>query len=320
MTTFLDAASTPETDWENAPNLIDGALNLELTAEGCNLDYWFGRVAGEMLSGTVNGHRPAAAVPDYMCRPGPLREVLIDEMSFRSMAEEKATRALGDLVILAPDLTTMDFYATQLMDEARHCRVFRRHLLELDVAEDELDEVVERVAGTDRDRVLNPLEQFAGPVRRSGDFIGGVVVLTILVEGILAPTAELSERKWRPLNPAAADIERGAGIDEIRHLTVGSNIVRRHLMDNPGDKPRIGALIKEGRALWAELPVFSVLQRREERYQEGLQQHRDVVGDFELRPGRRLIDTTPLERMEIAATWVLEMQQTRLAYMGLGGI
>ena len=72
------------------------------------------------------------------------------------------------------------------------------------------------------DAVLVPLEEFGIPIGRDhGDYIGGVVVLTVLVEGVLAPAAELSERKWRLLDPAAAQIERAAGIDEIRHLTRG---------------------------------------------------------------------------------------------------
>jgi hypothetical protein len=316
MTTDVDKPA-PETSWDEAPDLLTGALSLELTAEHCNLDYWFREVAGTMLAGTSNGHRPAAQVPEHMRRPGPLREALVEELAFRSIAEEKATRALGDLVSFAPDLTTMDFYATQLIDEARHCRVFRRHLLELGVAEEELADTVERVAGADRDRVLVPLEQFADQVRRDRDFAGGVVILTILVEGILAPTAELSERKWRPLNPAAADIERGAGMDEIRHLTVGSDIVRRHLIERPEEKARIAEIVERGRRLWDELPVLGVLERRENLYQQGLEQHRDLVGDYEIRPGRRLIDTTPLERIELAATWAAEMQDSRLKYMGL---
>ena len=95
----------------------------------------------------------------------------------------------------------MEFFATQLIDEARHSRVFRDHLVELGVPADELFATVEQVAGRDRDRVLIPLEDFGLPLAREGDFLGGVVLLTILVEGVLAPLAELSERKWRPLDP-----------------------------------------------------------------------------------------------------------------------
>jgi hypothetical protein len=146
-----------------------------------------------------------------------------------------------------------------------------------------------------------------------------VVVLTVLVEGVLAPAAELSERKWRPLDPAAAEIERGAGIDEIRHLTVGSSVVREHLRRFPEETDRLVALIRDGRKLWDHLPIFDMLWRRETWYQEGLRQHADVVGDYEIWPGKRLVDSTPEDRIGAAAEWAQRMQDNRLVYMGLSG-
>jgi len=307
-----------EADPERAPSLMDGAMSLELTAQTCTLEYWLHAVAQGTLRGLVRGHSPDAVVPDWMRAPGPLRQALVEEFAFRSIAEEKATRALSYLVLNAPDIAGMEFFATQLIDEARHSSVFRGHLLELGVPEAELLWTIEAVAGTDRDRVLVPLEEFGLPLgREHGDYIGGVIVLTVLVEGVLAPAAELSERKWRLLDPAAAEIERAAGIDEIRHLTVGSSIVRQHLLDHPDERPRLLALIERGRALWAGLPVLDVILRRETLFQEGMTALADVVGGYEIWPGRRLLDTTPEERLMTAATWSAQMQDSRLAYMGL---
>lgn len=307
-----------EASWDEAPRLIEGATELELTPHDCDLDYWIGAVAQGTLAGLVRGHAPESTVPDFMRADGPLREALIDEFAFRSISEEKATRALSYAVISAPDVWTMEFFGTQLIDEARHARVFRDHIVELGVPEDELFDTIERYAGADRDRILTPLEDFAIPVGKAGDFAGGVVILTILVEGVLAPLAELSERKWRPLDPAAADIERGANIDEVRHLTVGSSVVRQHLVDHPEDTDRLVELISRGRELWNSLPTPEVIFKREQLFQQGLEQHADVVGDYEIEDGRRLIDTTPEERLEMALRWSSEMQDGRLEYMGLG--
>ncbi len=318
MTALLDPQVPAEADLERAPGLLDGAMQLELTPQTCGIDYWLRAVAQGTLQGLVGGHRPGTPVPSFMREPGPLRSALVEEFAFRSIAEEKATRALSYLVLHAPDVVGMEFFATQLLDEARHSAAFRGHLLELGVPEDELFSTIEAVAGADRDRVLVPLEEFGLPLgQRDGDFIGGVIVLTVLVEGVLAPAAELSERKWRLLDPAAAEIERAAGIDEIRHLTVGSSVVKQHLAAHPEDLPRLQALIDRGRALWAGLPVLDVLLRRETLFQQGLEEHAAVVGDYELWPGRRLVDTTPEERLLTAATWSQEMQESRLAYMGL---
>ena len=322
MTTMAERAESvipAEADIDRAPGLLGGAMSLDLTPQRCNLEYWLGAVAQGTLRGLVRGgHRAEAATPVWMREPGPLRQALIEEFAFRSIAEEKATRALSYLVLYAPDIDTMEFFATQLIDEARHSSVFRGHLVELGVAQDELHATIEQVAGEDRERILVPLENFGLPLGRdAGDFIGGVCVLTVLVEGVLAPAAELSELKWRLLDPAAAEIERAAGIDEIRHLTVGSAVIRQYLQANPGELPRLKDLIERGRAMWASLPVLDMILRRERLFQEGMQQLRHVVGDHELAPGKRLIDSTPEERLMMAATWSMELQDSRLAFMGL---
>lgn len=306
-----------ETSLERAPGLLEGARTLALTAEGCNLEHWLHTVAQGTLRGLVDGHRPEVRTPSWMREDGPLRQALLEEFAFRSVAEEKATRALSYLVLSAPDTATLEFFTTQLVDEARHSAVFRSHLLELGVAQDELADTVARVSQADVDRVLVPLEEFGLPLGRDGDFVGGVVVLTVLVEGVLAPAAELSERKWRLLDPAAAEIERAAGIDEIRHLTVGSSVVREHLLRHPHERARIADLVERGRRLWSELPVLDVVLRREVLFQQGMEQMADVVGDDEVWPGRRLVDTTAEERLMTAATWSAEMQAERLAFMGL---
>ena len=307
-----------EADWNQAPGLIEGAKQLRLTPGECNLDYWFSAVPQGTLQGLVHGHTPQAHIPDYMLRPGPLRNAIMDEFAFRSIAEEKATRAITYMIASAPDVDNMEFFSTQLIDEARHSRVFRGHLLELGVPESELFSTIQKISGEDSRRILVPLEEFALPmIREQRDFMAGVVILTILVEGVLAPAAELSERKWRVLDPAAAQIERGANIDEIRHLTVGSSVVSQYLIDHPEEKPRLLDIIVRGRKLWSELPTTDVIIRREMYFQEGLMQQAQTVGDYEIWEGKRLIDTTPEERLVAANTWSMEMQNSRLEYMGL---
>lgn len=311
--------STPrEADWQEAPGLLEGATQLELTPQKCHLDYWISAVPQGTLAGLVRGHSPEAEVPDYMRRPGPLRDAIMDEFAFRSIAEEKATRAISYLVAYAPDVDSMEFFSTQLIDEARHSRVFRGHLLELGVPQAELFDTIQRLSGEDSRKILVPLEDFALPLMRDQrDFIAGVVILTILVEGVLAPAAELSERKWRLLDPPAAQIERGANIDEVRHLTVGSAVVRQYLLNRPEEKPRVLDVITRGRKLWDDLPTDDTIMKRELYFQEGLEQHADVVGDYEIWDGRRLADTSPEERLDAANTWSAEMQDSRLRYMGL---
>jgi len=305
-----------EADWDAAPSLLDGATNLELTQQDCNLRYWLSAVPAGTIGDRIDGHDPGIGVPEYMRRPGPLYDAMTQEYAFRAMAEEKAARGLAFLVPLAPDVDCMEFYVTQVVDEARHAMVFRNHLVELGVPAARLAEAMEEFAGADRAAILDPLEKFALQIMRE-DFLGGVVMITVIIEGALAPAAELSERKWRVLDPAASQIDRGAAIDEIRHLTVGAAIARQHLIANPGDRPRVLELITEGMRMWDELPVADLLGRREALFQEGMREQAHVIGDYEIWPGRRLIDTTADERQETAHRWSNDMKAARLRYMGL---
>ncbi|MFJ3880984.1 VlmB-like protein [Streptomyces sp. NPDC090077] len=309
--------TTPvEADWDRAPSVLEGARTMELTTRDCNLPYWLRHVAGTMLRRLSDGSVPDAGPTDAVCTPGPLRDAIVDEFTFRHLAEEKAARALSFLVFHAPDTDDLEFFSTQLVDEARHARIFREHLLRVGLSPEEIAAEVARTASTTAAAVLDPLEEFGLRVLRDeGDYYGGVLVLTVLVEGILAPAAELSERKWRPLDPAAALVERGANMDEIRHLAVGSSVVRRYLTEHPGQRPRLLEIVTEGRRLWEKLPMQEVLFRRESLFQEGLAEHAALIGDYEVWPGRRLVDTGIEERMEAAARWSQETQDTRLEYM-----
>ena len=315
MTTAIPA----EAGWDTAPGLLDGAKSLTLTAAQCNLPYWLGAVAQGTLAGRAQrGHAAGCPTPDVMRRPGPLREALILELGQRSVAEDKATRLLAHFVARAPGVPELEFYATQLMDEARHAQVFRDHLVELGVPAGDLTATLAAVSADYSREVLEPIEEFSlRVVRDEGDFVGGVAIFTIVIEGVLAPAAELSERKWEPLDPAASEIARGAAIDEIRHLTVGSSIIREHLIADPHYRPRLMDIMREGRKLWDSLPDKTYVMQREDLFQQGMAEHADLIGDYEVWPGRRLLDTTGEERYATAERWTEEMAVSRLDYMGL---
>ena len=257
MTTERQIA--PEADWEQAPNILAGATEVELDPHDCDLEYWIHNVAQGSLKGLVRGRRPTSRVPAVLREDGPLRDSLMAEMAFRSLSEEAATKACALVTMAAEDATGLEFYATQTLDEARHAQSFRCHLLDLGVPEAELTDTMERVAGEDRDRVLGPLWDWGLPAF-DNTFINGVVIVTVILEGVLAPTTELSERKWKVISEATADIERGACVDEIRHLAAGSWFVRDHLeRHGEPERQRVLELITEGRRRWEALPTAEIL-------------------------------------------------------------
>ena len=308
-------------DFNRAPRLLEGATRYELSPDECSIEFWLTAVAQGTLHGLVRGRRPDAAVPDFVRAPGPLRDNLMAEFAFRSLTEVEATRICALATAAAPNPAYMSFFATQTLDEARHADVFRSHLVDLGVPAEELHETVERLARQDVLRLVDPMWQWGETVlerNAATRFVDIVSVITVLLEGVLAPVTELSELKWKGISPATADIERGACVDEIRHLSVGSWIVRQHVLDNPSDTQRLVELIAEGRQIWAKLPTAEIIFAREQLFQAGILLHRDRIGDYEIFPGRRLVDTTPEERLLRALQWSEDIQRSRLAYMGLG--
>lgn len=308
-------------DFDRAPGVLEGATEFDLSPQECGLDFWLPSVAQGVLVGLDRGKRPGSTVPDYLREPGPLRDNLMGEFAFRSLSEWEATRLCGLITALAPDIPTMEFYSTQAIDEARHSQTFRSHLVDLGVPEDELFETVNRISGADAERIFPPVWEWGLPKVDPNDpraFIDCVVLVTILLEGVLAPTTELSERKWKPISQATADIERGACVDEIRHLAVGSWIIREYVEKHPEDKDRVVEFVADGRRMWSELPTVELIVRRETQFQEAMELHRDKIGDeYEIFPGRPLVETTVEERLMTALQWSEEVQDTRLRYMGL---
>lgn len=303
-------------DWDKAPGIIEGATDVEIDPRECGIDYWISNVAQGSLMGLVRGRKPESEAPDFLKEPGPLRDSLISEFAFRSLTEEAATKACALVAAAADDVAGLEFYTTQALDEARHAQTFRDHLIDLGVPPDEVRATVEQYAGANRDRILEPLWDWGVPVFGK-KFINGVAIVTILLEGVLAPTTELSERKWKPLSPATTDVERGACVDEIRHLAAGSWFIRQHLIDHPDDRQELVDLLVEGRRFWDELPTAEVIIERELLYQQGIEQHRDRIGDYEIFPGRPLVETTAEERLLMALKWSQTVQAQRLEYMGL---
>jgi hypothetical protein len=303
-------------DWDAAPGLLEGVATIEVDPRECGIEHWLAHVAQGPLLGLVRGHRPDAEVPEFLRQPGPLRENLICEFAFRSLTEEAATRISARVAAGADDVVGLEFYTTQALDEARHAQTFRDHLLDLGVPPDELHATIAARAGADCERLMEPMWSWGLPAAED-KFVNGVAIVTILLEGVLAPTTELSERKWRCMSRATADIERGACVDEIRHLAAGSWFVRRHLLEHPGDRRSLIDLLRDGRRVWSELPIVEIVVERELQYQQGIEQHREQIGDYEIFPGRRLIDTTAEERLMMALRWSREVQTQRLTYMGL---
>jgi hypothetical protein len=76
-------------------------------------------------------------------------------------------------------------------------------------------------------------------------------------------------------------------------------------------------IVTAGRRLWDEVPVLKYVLRRENLFQEGMREHAGLLDGYEVFPGRKLLETTPTERYDIAERWSDEMAAARLRYMDL---
>jgi hypothetical protein len=296
--------------------LVRDALDASLDVRTCNLDFWLREVATR-FGALRRGRCEDAVVPPWMLEDGPLRTSIMEEFGFRARTEEAAVRSITHMVRCAPSLAAMDFYATQLVDEARHAFVFRHHLVDLGVEADRVDAEVQRISGDKVSAIIEPLERFIEPTIAREDFIGMVVFLGIIAEGALAPAAEMSTLRWADVDPPAAEIGYGANLDEIRHLGVGTSLVREHVLRHPHERARLLEMIQAGLGLFAQLPLAEALVRRERLFQEGLRQHHDRFRGFEFVNGRLLVDTTVEERLGLQQRWSDEMRTARMIQMGL---
>jgi hypothetical protein len=309
----------PLIDFDNPGDLINSVVDSVIRPADSGVNAWIRDVAQGTLAGLVNGHRPTTSVPSLMRQQGPLREALMHEFAFRAYAEEYATRGLCLIAAIAPTIEEMEYFVTQTIDEARHAACFREHLVELGVPVSALAATQEHLAKDDRDSILQPWDKWGRALlEERKDYLAGVALTTILIEGVLAPAAALSEIKWRRFDPVASEIAQTANNDEMRHLAVCATIIRERLLSHPQEKYRLMDFIIEGLTRWSNVPITEMVIQREMLYQAGLAEHKTRLGDLEIVPGIRLAETTVEQRLEIATRWSRELQANRLTYMGLG--
>lgn len=248
-----------------------------------------------------------------------LQKSLIQELSFKSLTEFYASRAILDIVKLAPSLEEYDFFNTLLIDETHHSYLFRSYLQKncYLALTDPINEMA-TVLNHSHLEVVQPFQDFIHKwVVEKNNFYAGVIIITIILEGVLAPTAELSERKWFPFYQKASAVQNYANLDEIRHLTICAEIVKRQIEKNPKIAQQLKVCIQEGFQLWNNTNMHQIMLEREELYQQGMQQNLERIDGYYLIDGILLKDTYPEQRIEISNNLVEKMQQSRLQYIGI---
>ena len=290
-----------------------------MSSRDWTINNWLKRVGQDSLAGLEHGRSSDYTPSPYLLEDTPLQSALLKEYSFKTLSEKQATISICQLVKLIARHEDFEYWMTQIFDEARHTASFRQHLITLGMATSAtVDQLVEEVNQSAWQQIITPLQSFWDEyVGEHGSYACGVAIVSIVLEGVLAPSAELGERKWLPFDRGAAQIQHFANIDEIRHLAVCADIVRREINASDQTRKEVSACVREGLQLWERLPVAEMMFEREQDYQAGMRQFPDLVQDYYLDDGLPLLNSTPEQRIELAIKWSKELQYARMADIGL---
>lgn len=294
--------------------LVKCASTTVMKPEEWDIETWMNRVVREDLSGTTfgieNGKKYASNLNDD------LREALWRELSFKSYSEDLAARGLAKLAEMAPNDSDFQYLLTHALDESRHAVNFAKHFYS--VYGQESEGLIESLNKEYIDNILTPLKTlFDEYVVEKGNYYCGIAMIAIVLEGVLAPSSELSEIKWLPFDERAAQVQKSANVDEIRHLCVCAEILKKGLNSSQEMRKEIVECIRRGLTLWNEVPVLEMLQTRESLYQNGMRAKLDSITDYKITDDILLKETDQNQRIQIASQWSHMMQYERLDYLGI---
>lgn len=247
------------------------------------------------------------------------RKAIISEFSFKAISELYAAKVLLQLAAIAPSNDQFEYLITHIVDEVKHANMFRQHLIDIGYATNE--DIDQKLIDENQDsitQVIEPLKQyFEKYVVEQRDFICGIAIITIVLEGILAPSAELGEIKWRHFDPLASKAQGIGNQDEVRHLAVCSGTVKEAVLQDASAKNRVLACVEEGMALWKSTPIQAVILQREKWFQMGMAANLDLIKGYALTPGLLLSESTPESRLALSQEWNSTLSKARMVYMGL---
>jgi hypothetical protein len=252
-----------------------------------------------------------AALPPAIAGERGLAEVHRLDLSLFVVFEEVALRVSGALVRRAPGAEALAFASQQTLDEARHHELFARRLAQSTAAWGT------RAGG--HDILIPPLRTFIDlcyEVADRGDFVEGLVLTNLVLEGMAYPLYDYEERYWDPVDPYLARLIRSAFADETRHVAFGAALVRRALADDVATRARVQRLTDDARRVMGEVFTYYV-RKFVGLFDAVARRHRGLFKDAAFQPGRRLADT-PYEEQIACIRHSIETEHARL--LGRAGL
>ena len=243
-------------------------------------------------------------LPEPIARERSLSEVHRLDLSLFVVFEEAALRVSGALVRRAPTPEALAFAAQQTLDEARHHEIFARRLATSTAAWGTR-------AACD-DILIPPLRRFLDlcyEVADRGDFVEGLVLTNLVLEGMAYPLYAYEQRYWDPVDPYLARLIASAFADETRHVAFGAALVKEGLGDG-AVRARVQRLTDDARQVMSEVFAYYV-RKFVGLFDAVARRHRYLFAGAVFQPGRLLADT-PYEEQIAAIRQSIDVEHTRL--------
>jgi hypothetical protein len=253
----------------------------------------------------------AEALPAAIASERALAEVHRLDLSLFVVFEEVALRVSGALVRRAPSAEALAFTSQQTLDEARHHELFARRLAA---------SIAASGARGAADILIPPLRKFLDlcyEVADRGDFVEGLVLTNLVLEGMAYPLYGYEERYWAPVDPYLARLIRSAFADETRHVAFGAALVRGALDGDAAARARVQRLVDDARQVMGEVFAYYV-RKFVGLFDAVARRHAALFAAAEFEPGRRLADT-PYEEQIACIRQSIDREHGRLLLRaGLG--
>jgi len=243
-------------------------------------------------------------LPEAIARERSLAEVHRLDLSLFVVFEEVALRVSGALVRRAPDEQALMFTAQQTLDEARHHEIFGRRL--------EASTAAWGTRAASEDILIPPLRRFLDlcyEVADRGDFVEGLVLTNLVLEGMAYPLYAYEQRYWAPVDPYLARLIASAFADETRHVAFGAALVKQGLADD-GVRARVQRLTDDARQVMSEVFAYYV-RKFVGLFDAVTRRHRTLFAGAVFEPGRLLADT-PYEEQIAAIKHSIDSEHARL--------
>ncbi len=307
------AASAPDTAPPGAGDEPDEAeVEAGFRFGRFGVDRWLRTVPGGYLRGTVQGRAPGGEIPAVIREHELLRQIYAIDLALFVGAERAGVTASAGLLRLAPDEASMKFLATQVLDEARHFEAFATRSAELGVSPSEREKLALDLMPPAYRRFLDGLVE----VVDAGDFLGGVVGLNVILEGMAFPLYEYEARYWRPFDPAFVQVIEGAYRDECRHVGYGEKLLQHRLRHDPGARRHVERRVRDFARLLREA-FGEFIASTVAIYDAAIREHPERAAQVEVVPGKTLLETPTGEQIAWLQRQTEEGHARRLGRLGL---